>query len=282
MRQISAAVPRWTVVDEDPPFPTAQELQARTARARAHARSLYRGRLRDMLSAHGVGDAAGVAEAVMQTLFGWADVTTGELCRCSCHPQLPASELHDYGASCGCTRTPEQRRASRLKWLDDIQAFWRTPEGQQLHAAHEAEEAALQDWVARHPGVVVHSHEGWAPEQWTGEVDGHRFYFRERHGDWHLEIDLSPWEEDMPAADRPATTGATAVERGDVIATGTVETPNYGDTTVQRAQFIITTIRDHLRRQTCPHRGADGHPLDTAADDAPRWCPDCGTRLHTP
>jgi hypothetical protein len=28
--------------------------------------------------------------------------------------------------------------------------------------------------------------------KWTGEVDDHSFYFRERHAEWRIEIDLRP------------------------------------------------------------------------------------------
>jgi hypothetical protein len=38
----------------------------------------------------------------------------------------------------------------------------------------------------------VHSHGGLTPEEWRGEVDGHSFYFRERHDEWRIEVDLRP------------------------------------------------------------------------------------------
>jgi hypothetical protein len=28
--------------------------------------------------------------------------------------------------------------------------------------------------------------------QWEGTVDGHSFYFRERHGAWYIELVLAP------------------------------------------------------------------------------------------
>ncbi|AKS31677.1 hypothetical protein AFA91_07070 [Mycolicibacterium goodii] len=49
------------------------------------------------------------------------------------------------------------------------------------------------------------------PEQWEGEVDGHSFYFRERGGDWVIELDL---HEQQPG-----------ITRGERIATGTIATP---------------------------------------------------------
>lgn len=54
------------------------------------------------------------------------------------------------------------------------------PEDQQTTAAEQAAEAELQGWLAGQTGVIVHSHGGLTPEQWTREVDGHSFYFRER------------------------------------------------------------------------------------------------------
>ena len=47
--------------------------------------------------------------------------------------------------------------------------------------------------VARRPaGDRRHRHDGPCPEQWTGEVDDHSFYFRERHAQWRIETDLRP------------------------------------------------------------------------------------------
>jgi hypothetical protein len=40
----------------------------------------------------------------------------------------------------------------------------------------------------------------------------------------------------------------------DVIAEGTTGTDGYGKTPMQRAKFIVDTIRIHLARQTCTHR----------------------------
>lgn len=69
-------------------------------------------------------------------------------------------------------------------------ASWRSPEGQQTKAAERAAEAELEAWLAAQPRVVVHSHGGLAPEQWPGEVDSRMFYFRERHDEWRIELNL--------------------------------------------------------------------------------------------
>lgn len=112
--------------------------------------------------------------------------------------------------------------------------FRRSPEGQQLQTEEQAAEADLQAWVAEQPGVLVGRHGGLVPEQWEGEVDGHSFYFRERGGDWDIELDLH----------RDREHGGL---RGDLIASGTIGAEGYGATPRERAAFIVTTIRNHLR-----------------------------------
>jgi hypothetical protein len=272
-------------VDDDPQAPTAAEYRERTERARVEARSRYRDHLAAVLGQRDVEEAAEVADLALEALTEWTYVDTGERCLCSCHPRLPDSDLHDYGFDCVCTRTREQRRASFHLALNDIRGYWRSPEGEQIQAASEAADADLRAWLTQNPGVVVHSHGGWAPEQWRGEVDGHSFYFRERHDDWHIEIDLRPTSQFMDAADGRTAVGTTRFrqqefERGDVIATGTIWADGYGATVVERAQFIVTTIRDHLRRRACAHHldnlGAISEILGTAV----LWCPNCGTRLQ--
>jgi hypothetical protein len=128
------------------------------------------------------------------------------------------------------------RSAEMLQELfDHMDEFWRSPEGEQLRAAQQAAEADLQAWLADQPGVVVGRHGGLVPEQWEGQVDGHSFYFRERGGDWDIELDL---QEQQPG-----------ITRGDLIATGTIAAEGYGESPRERAVFIVTTIRDHLRRK---------------------------------
>ena len=91
-----------------------------------------------------------------------------------------------------CARTPKDRRHAFNEWRNGIEAFWRSPEGQQITAAEQAADAELQTWLAEQTGVIVHDHGGLAPEQWRGTVDGHSFYFRERHDEWCIELDLRP------------------------------------------------------------------------------------------
>lgn len=132
---------------------------------------------------------------------------------------------------------PEDRRwrsaATFQGFLDHMEEFWHSPPGQQLQADQQAAEADLQAWLADQPAVVVGRHGGQVPEQWEGQVDGHSFYFRERGGDWDIELDL---HEQQPG-----------ITRGHLIATGTITAPGYRQSPRERAAFIVTTIRNHLR-----------------------------------
>ena len=119
------------------------------------------------------------------------------------------------------------------KIFDDMDEFRRSPQGQQLQADQQAAEADLQAWLADQSGVVIGRHGGQVPEQWEGQVDGHSFYFRERGGDWDIELDLHEQQ--------------SGITRGDLIATGTTAAEGYGESPRERAAFIVATIRDHLR-----------------------------------
>jgi hypothetical protein len=167
--------------------------------------------------------------------------------------------------------------------LDDSDEFWRSPDGQRLQAVHEAAEADLQAWLAEQSGVVLHSHGGYAPEQWEGEVDGHSFYFRERDTEWDIEIDLRPSGQVMRVRDSGNDDGTTQDQRdeiveGDVIATGRTTAQGYGDRPRERAAFIVATIREHLTRQACTH--PDLEAIAALLDVPARWCPACGARVR--
>lgn len=280
-------MPPWVVVnDDDAALPTAAEYRERSERARVEARSRYRDHLTEVMRERSVDDAAAVADVVLDALTEWRCIDTGERCTCSCHPRLPDSDRHDFGFDCGCTRTREQRRASFQQMLNEIRQVWQSPDGEQTRAANQAAEAELQAWLTEHPGVVVHSHGGWAPETWRGVIDGHSFYFRERHGNWHVEIDLRPTGRFLDAVDGPDDDGTTRYrrrefEQGDVIATGTIDAEGYGTTVAERAQFIVTTVRDHLRRTACTHHLDNLDDVVTALGTSVDWCPACGIRLAT-
>lgn len=173
--------------------------------------------------------------------------------------------------------------ATFRRFLDDRDEFWRLPDGQRLQAVHVAAEADLQAWLAEQPGVVIHSHGGYTPEQWEGQVDGHNFYFRERDTEWDIEIDLRPSGRVTRAGDGANDDGTSPERRdeiveGDVIATGRTTAKGYGDSPRERAAFIVATIRDHLTRQACTHPGLEA--IAAVLGVPARWCPTCGTRVR--
>ena len=140
-------------------------------------------------------------------------------------------------------------------------------------------------------GVMVHSHGGLCPEQWTGEVDGHSFYFRERHAEWRIELDLRPSGRFIRTVTGTDNDGATRheereLDRGDVIAYGTTDIEGYGATPVERAQFIIDTIRIHLARQACTHHNDDLSSIQANSARRPAGArsaePACPHRNHLP
>ncbi|MCF1815014.1 hypothetical protein [Mycobacterium intracellulare] len=172
--------------------PGTDEYREGLERARAEARRRYHDHLTTVLDLHGAPTAAVLADVALDALTVWCYVDSGERCRCACHPRLPETDLHDYGFACPCARTREDRRRAWQEWRNDIKAFWESPQGQRIRSEEKAAEANLQAWLAVQQGVIVSSHGGLAPEQWDGEVDGHSFYFRERHGEWRIELDLRP------------------------------------------------------------------------------------------
>lgn len=208
----------------------------------------------------------------------------GHECACSCHPRLPTSDLHDFGFACPCSLTPEERRASFERWRAEIDAYWESPEGSAATAQRAAEDAELAVWIADHPGVEVTSHGGFAPEQWYGTVDGHRFYFRERHDQWRIELDLRPAGRFANALigtddDGEMVTESRELEEGDVIAEGTTGDALYGQTPTERAVFIVAVIRDHLRRAACVVHTSGRQDLVRRLGEEATFCPACGTRL---
>lgn len=167
-----------------------------------------------------------------------------------------------------------------------MDAFWESPEGQQITADAQAADAELQAWLAGHKEVTVSSHGGLAPEQWGGDVDGHSFYFRERHGEWRIELDLRPTGRFVRTragsdSDDAGQYDARELERGDVIASGTADVAGYGITPVQRAEFIVDTLRIHLARQACTLHRDELSSLQARLGRNITWCPTCGTRLST-
>jgi hypothetical protein len=262
--------------------PHAAEYRERIERARREARRRYHDHLTAEFDLRGVPAAGELADAALDALTVWRYVDGGERCTCSCRPRLPETDLHDYGFSCVCSRMPEDRRRAFDKWRHDIQAFWETPEGQGIKAAEQAE---LQTWLAAQTGVIVHDHGGLMPEEWSGEVDGHSFYFRERHDEWRIEIDLRPSGRFIRAVAGTDNEGAIRyqereVRAGDVIAYGTTAVEGYGTRLLERAKSILDTIRIHLARQVCVYHRDGLSSIEAVLGTAAHWCPACGTRLH--
>lgn len=285
-------MPPSNTVDQEPEHETppvaegsgADGYRERTERARSEAYSRYRAHLAAVFDRHGVGAPGELAEVALDALTVWHYIDSGERCRCSCHPRLPDSDLHDYGFDCVCTRTPEARRRAFNQWRNSIAEFWESPEGQRITAAEQAADAELAAWLAHQTGVTVHSHGGLAPEQWRGDVDGHSFYFRERHDEWRIELDLRPNGRFVRAVVGTDDDGNVRyhdreLEQGDVIATGTTDTEGHGTAPVQRAQFIVDTIRVHLARQACTHHRDHLASIEAILGSRAHWCPTCGTRL---
>jgi hypothetical protein len=229
-------------------------------------------------------DVPAWSEALARSLFVVVPVEGGDPCRCSCHPQLPSPETHDGGASCSCRLTAEERQQRSHQWLAALERHHATPEAAAARARRDAEQDEVAAWLAGEPDVVVSSFGGWAPEQWRGSIDGHSFYFRERHDQWRIELDLRPTGRVVQMwtggdLDDEASHEPRELDEGDVVAEGVVDVPGYGRTPVERATFIVRTIRDHLRRERCTVHVDGLAGLSQHLGARPRFCPACGTPL---
>lgn len=226
-----------------------------------------------------------LADAVLDDLFAVTAVESGGRCVCSCHPHMPESDLHDYGFDCPCQQTAEQRGERFNASMAEMDNFWGSPEGRAVAELRSREEATLQEWLDANRDVIVTNHGGMAPEQWNGAVDGHSFYFRERHDQWRIELDLHPSGRFYRAwvagdLDDDASYEDREVEAGEIIADGNTGADGYGATLVERAQFITDTIRAHLRRQDCDVHRHELDDLELLCGRQLNWCPACGLRLY--
>jgi len=68
------------------------------------------------------------------------------------------------------------------------------------------------------------------------------------------------------------------LEEGDVIAEGTTSVEGYGATLVDRARFIVDTIRTHLQRGACDVHTSERDDLELLFGRPLDWCPACGMR----
>lgn len=266
-------------------FEESEEQGAERERQRQESRARHLERMAAVLALADAcaDDPQARAEAVLDGFFLHRHRESDDVCSCDCHPRLPENDHHDYGSSCPCRQTAEERTANFDGWMAEMDAYWASPEGQAIRAREQAQEAALQNWLAGQPDVVITSHGGWAPEQWRGSVDGHSFYFRERHDHWSIELDLRPsgrfchvWKGgDL---DDEENLELKEIDEGDVIAEGTTGADRYGQTPLERAHFIVDTIRAHLGQQACIDRRDD---LELLLAEPLEWCPVCGVRLSS-
>lgn len=254
--------------------------------ARTAARLRYRDHLTAEFIQHGVTEPSRLADIALDSLTVRRYVGSGARCRCSCHPQLPASDLHDYGFDCPCTRSEDERRRATEKWRSDVEEFWSSPAGQRIVAADQAADAELDGWLKTQRDVTIRKRGGFAPESWAGNVDGHSFTFRERFGQWEIEIDHRPSgrfvrEFAGTNSDGTAAYRARELEVGELVASGTIDHPGYGTAPIERAQFIVGTIRIYLTRQACRYHLDPLETLTAVLGTPARWCPVCGARLSS-
>jgi len=249
-------------------FSGDEDERARRSEERARERSLVRTRYAEQLTRSAGVDAV-TADLVLATLFDH-NRPDGSSCGCSCHPQLPGGSLHDAGFDCSCTWDDDTRAARRREWQARLEEYWASPEAGELKRAQEAERAEVAGWLEAHPGVSAEQTTAFAPEQWKGTVDGRSFYFRERHGEWRIELDLEPTGQEAQRVigtgpDGEMLTEPVEMTEGTVIAEG-VESA-LGDTARDHLEFIVRTIREHITGESCSHRGAIN------------FCPTCGSRI---
>lgn len=279
-------------MDEEPelyifrPSDPGDEWRAERKRQREESRRRHLERLVSVLAVADScsDDPLARAEAVLDGLFVTRHRETDEPCTCSCHPQLPETDQHDYGSACPCRLTAAERRASWDDWTAEQDAYWASPEGREIQSREQFEEDALAAWLTTDPGVSITSHGGLAPEQWRGTVDGHSFYFRERHDHWRIELDLTPsgrFVELWTGADVDDVSGRKfkEIDEGEVIADGTTAVPGYGETPLERARFIVDQIRAHLRRRACTVHTNERDDLELLLGRPLEWCPVCGMRM---
>ncbi|MUL46939.1 hypothetical protein FZI85_16160 [Mycobacterium sp. CBMA293] len=256
----------------------------RTEQVTAEARRRYHVYLASAFGDKGFQDAHALADLALDLLTDWRNIDTGAPCRCSCHPQLPASDRHDYGFDCMCTKTREERKRIFDDLRYDSEEFWQSPEGQSIVAAKRAEDAELHEWLAEQADVTAHADGDFAPEVWHGEVAGRRFYFRERGGQWRIEIDLRPTGWCVPTVVALAASGEPRIEQceveeGDVIAHGDTAETGYGTTPRERVQFIVGKVRQHLAQASCTLHASDLSAVESVLGAQVQWCPSCGIRL---
>lgn len=215
----------------------AEDMRSRAREARAAERaarlSMYAAVSSEALSAMGVSDTEAASE-----------------CSCSCHPSPPRPERHE-GEVCSCQLGDDERKARMRSWLDDLQ---RSSAG--LSAVLQAEGAGLSA-AAAELGVTLELAGGAAPYQLLGMVDGVRFYLRERHGWWSLQV---PAPEAGDDGDPVGFDSAVLV-----LAEGSEDSLRRSSDPTWPLRMAVSEVRSYLVRRSCSHQ------------DARAFCPDCGS-----
>lgn len=111
------------------------------------------------------------------------------------------------------------------------------------------------DAAAVELGVTLEMFGGLAPYQILGQVDGMRFYLRERHGEWDLTVP----DENAGADGDPIDAHHTVV-----IARGGEQDLYDPDDATAPLRRCAHEVRLHLRRLVCQHPASG------------MFCPDCG------
>jgi hypothetical protein len=246
-------------------------------RARREAeRAAQHARVRTRYGRHVV-DVVGVdeitAELVMSALFDHFDVVTGEPCQFGNHPKLPEPDSNgDEGFDCRCGWNQERRDAEHAAWCARWEELQNSAESLADQARWAAEQAEVEAWIGAHPGVVARQTSTACPEQWEGSVDGRSFYFRERHGQWRIELDMEPngrFAQRFVGTDEAGEMVTEPVELTEGTESAQCVEAALGETTIDHLAFIVRTIRDHVTGEKCPHAGALV------------YCPTCGVRTGT-
>lgn len=183
------------------------------------------------------------------------DIGAAAACLCSCHPTPADVEMHG-GKVCSCQKTEEQRRADQEEALQELQKH--------SGATREAVQAELDALrrVAADLGATIEQAGGAAPYQILGQVDSVRFYLRERHDEWSLQIP----DEQAGDLGSPVGTanGVYTIAEGDAAELYDPADP------AKPLRVAVDTVRAHLARRSCRHEGARA------------FCPDCGLRTTEP
>ena len=85
------------------------------------------------------------------------------------------------------------------------------------------------------------------------------------------------WRGDDPTD--KAALEPVELDEGEVIAEGTTAAAGYGETPLERARFLVDTIRTHLRRRGCTTHTARRAELEQLLGGPAAWCPACGQRM---